>query len=76
MRLFRIIEGALKSTSVAIRRENANIISHIWLPDDILLLGTEAGEILLLENNEFRGVVYPTPSPGGGLRPLEASQRK
>ena len=51
VRLFRIIEGAFKSTTVAIRRENANVISHIWLPDDVLLLGTEAGEILLLENN-------------------------
>ncbi len=74
VRLFRIIDGAFKVTSVSIRRDNTNIISHIWLPDDVLLLGTEAGEILLLESNELRGVVYPTPSPGGVTSSTAGSQ--
>ena len=66
VRIFRIIDGAIKSTPLSIRRENANIISHCWMADEILLLGTEAGEILLIENNEYRGVVYPPQVPGGG----------
>jgi cilia- and flagella-associated protein 57 len=67
VRMFRIVDGVLKSTPLPVRRDNANFISHIWLPDDVLLLGTEGGEILLVENNEYRGVIYPSQSvPGMG----------
>lgn len=66
VRMFRIVDGVMKSSPLPVRRENANFISHIWLPDDILLLGTEGGEILLIENNEYRGVVFPAQTPGGG----------
>ena len=65
VRMFRIVDGVMKSSPLPVRRENANFISHIWLPDDILLLGTEGGEILLIENNEYRGVIFPSQSGPG-----------
>ena len=65
VKLIRIIEGAFKVVNLSVRRENANFTSHCWLPDDILILGTAQGEILLVENNEYRGVIYPSSAPGG-----------
>lgn len=59
VRIFRITEGQLRPVSVNTRRDQANFISHTWLWDDKLLLGTEGGEILLLESLEFRAVVNP-----------------
>ena len=59
IRIFRVMEGQLRPVSVNVRREHANFISHTWLWDDKLLLGTEAGEILLLEGLEYRACVYP-----------------
>jgi cilia- and flagella-associated protein 57 len=64
IRIFRVTEGQLRPVSVNVRREHANFISHTWLWDDKLLLGTEAGEILLLEGLEFRAVVYPVGGAG------------
>eukprot|EP01038_Epipyxis_sp_PR26KG_P006512 gene6512-8950_t len=60
LRLYRYIEGQLRPIGLTVRRDQANFISHCWLPDDHLLLGTEGGEILLIEGLEYRGVVYPT----------------
>jgi cilia- and flagella-associated protein 57 len=65
IKLIRILDGAFKITNIGVRRENANFISHCWLPDDILIVGTEQGEILLIESNEYRGVIYPSSMPGG-----------
>ena len=65
-RLYRIIEGAFKQLAMSVRRDDrTNFLSHCWLPDEILILGTSAGEILLIENNEYRGVIYPSSAPGG-----------
>jgi len=59
-RLFRYTEGQLRPIACATRKDHANFISHCWIPEDILILGTEGGEILLIENFEYRGLVYPT----------------
>jgi WD40 repeat protein len=60
IKFFRIVEGALRPALQTVRKDQANFISHCWLPDDLLLLGTEAGEILCVENNEYKGAIYPT----------------
>lgn len=61
IKVFRITDGQLRPVTLSFRRENANFISHCWLEEDQkLIIGTETGEILLLENLEFRGTVYPT----------------
>ena len=59
-RLFRYVEGQLRPIACGTRKDHANFISHCWIPEDILILGTEGGEILLIENFEYRGLVYPT----------------
>ena len=60
IKFFRIYEGTMRPAAQVVRKDQANFISHCWLPDDMLLLGTEAGEILLLENGEYKGAIYPT----------------
>lgn len=59
-KLFRLQEGQYKPISLSLRRDHAYFVSHSWLSDDKLVIGTEGGEILLVENFEFRGIVYPT----------------
>lgn len=60
VRLFRVTEGQLRPISVNVRRDShTNFLSHAWMWEEKLLLGTEGGEILLLENLEFRTVIYP-----------------
>ena len=72
VRIFRITEGQLRPVSVNTRRDHANFISHTWLWDDKLLLGTEGGEILLLEGLEYRAVVNPqlTENPNEPVCPI------
>jgi len=60
IKFFRIFEGTMRPAAQAVRKDQANFISHCWLPDDMLILGTESGEILLMENGEYKGVIYPT----------------
>ena len=59
-RLFRYVEGQLRPIACSTRKDHSNFISHCWIPEDILILGTEGGEVLLIENLEYRGQVYPT----------------
>lgn len=60
VRLFRVTEGQLRPISVNVRRDShTNFLSHAWMWEEKLLLGTEGGEIILLENLEFRAVIYP-----------------
>jgi cilia- and flagella-associated protein 57 len=72
IKVFRISDGQLRPVTLSFRRENTNFISHCWLvEDEKLVIGTEAGEILLLENLEFRAVVYPTGSESpDDIRPI------
>ncbi|KAJ1436600.1 quinon protein alcohol dehydrogenase-like superfamily [Ochromonadaceae sp. CCMP2298] len=57
LRLFRHSEGQLRQIALIVRRESANFISHVWLPEDNLLIGTDTGEIMFIENFEFRGYI-------------------
>lgn len=70
VRLFRIVEGQIRPVSINVRRDQANFISHSWLWDEKLVLGTEGGEILLIENLEFRAVVHPTPNDASDPLPI------
>lgn len=57
LRLFRFVEGQLRQATLTVRRELSNFISHLWLPDDNLLIGTDSGDIMFIENFEFRGYI-------------------
>jgi WD40 repeat protein len=45
LRFFRFIEGTLRPITFTIRRDSANFISHCWLNDEYLIIGTEHGEV-------------------------------
>ena len=60
-RLFRFVEGQFRPITCVIRKDQANVISYCWLAEDILILGTDAGEILFIDNYEYRGLIYPLP---------------
>lgn len=75
VKLFRVLEGVFKAVPISVRRDNGNFISHCWLADEILILGTEQGEILLVEAGEFRGVIYPTPGGGGSIIGIDGESK-
>lgn len=70
LRLFRFTEGQLRPLSLTVRRDQATFIGHCWLPDDNLVLATEAGEVLLVENYEYRAVIYPPAGEQEELVPI------
>ena len=57
---------------MSLRRDHANFMSHCWLPDERCVAGTEGGEIILIENFEFRTVIYPCGNEGEDLIPILA----
>lgn len=82
-RLFRLQEGQFKPATLNLRRDSANFLSYLWLKSsssngttnngNALVVGTEAGEILLIENLEFRAVLYPlAETPPSSLTPIYA----
>lgn len=70
LRFFRFIEGGLRPITFTIRRDSLNFISHAWLNDDQIIVGTENGEILLIESFEIRGHITTTRSEQEELSPI------
>lgn len=72
LKVFRIVDSQLKPVTLSLKREISNFLSYCWLEEDEkLVIGTEAGEILLLENLEFRSIIYPTGNePVEEIRPV------
>ncbi len=70
LRLFRFVEGQLRPLPVSVRKEQANFISHCWLPNEQLVVGTEAGELLMLESFEIRGFINPNKNDHEDLYPI------
>ena len=61
IRAFRIGDGQFRPINLSFRRDSANFISHCWLYDEEkLIVSTEAGEILMFENLEYRAQLFPT----------------
>lgn len=56
-RMFRLQDGQLKPMPFIPRRESINCISHCWLPEDNLVIGTDTGDIMYVENFEYRGLI-------------------
>lgn len=57
LKLFRFVEGQLRPLALTVRREQANFISHCWIPDENLIIGTETGDLMFIESLEFRGLI-------------------
>ena len=69
-KLLKYQEGHIKAMSMSMRRDHAHFTAHLWTSDDRCVVGTEAGEILLIENLEFRTVVYPCGNEGEDFVPI------
>lgn len=70
LRLFRYIEGQLRPMSITVRRDQANFISFAWLGEDQLIVGTEGGEIIIIENFEVRGAITTSKEDQEELYPV------
>jgi len=57
-RLLKFQEGHLKQLGMSLRRDYANFTSHAWLSNDRCIVGTEGGEVLLIENLDFKFVIF------------------
>jgi cilia- and flagella-associated protein 57 len=70
-KVLRFLEGALRPHNISLRRDTAHFTSHVWLKtNDRMVVATTQGEILLIENLEFRAIVYPTGAEGEEIVPV------
>jgi WD40 repeat protein len=68
VKLFRFAEGQMRPMSFNFRRENAQFTCYTWLPiDDRLIIGTAAGDLIMLENFEFRSMIGSGQVPAPAL---------
>eukprot|EP01065_Artemidia_motanka_P053301 TRINITY_DN985_c0_g2_i1.p1 TRINITY_DN985_c0_g2~~TRINITY_DN985_c0_g2_i1.p1 ORF type:complete len:1226 (+),score=563.45 TRINITY_DN985_c0_g2_i1:55-3678(+) len=65
-RFFRLQEGQLKPAPGGMgKRDPQNFLCHCWLPpDDRIVVSTDSGDLLLVENSEFKCVLQGSPSEG------------
>lgn len=70
LRLFRYIEGQLRPMSITVRRDQANFISYAWLADEQLVVGTEGGEIIIIESFEVRGAIMTSKEDADEFYPV------
>ena len=59
---------------MSLRRDNANFISHCWVSEDRCVVGTEGGELLLVEHLDFRALIYPCGNDNEDLVPILSIQ--
>ena len=55
-RIFRFTDSLFKQItgSVSAKRDPQNYKCHEWLSDERLVIGTSGGEILVMDNNDFK----------------------
>jgi len=65
-KFFRYADGQLKQAPGGMgKRDPQNFLSHIWLPpDDRIVVSSDNGDLLLVENSEFKCVLPLSPSDG------------
>ncbi|EAN96160.1 hypothetical protein, conserved [Trypanosoma cruzi] len=66
VRFLLLRDNQLRRASGGLREPVTNYMSHIWIPtENRLILSTENGDLILMENNEYK---YPLPmSPSDGV---------
>ena len=65
-RFLKLSEGQLKPAPGGMgKREPQNYLAHTWLPpEERVVVSTESGDLLLVENYEFRCILQGSPSEG------------
>ena len=76
LRLFRlsITNSSFRPVTVNLKRKQQNYISQLWLSSGQIALGTDTGEILIIENNATRAVLK-LPEPHTVVNSLAESSR-
>jgi len=64
LRFFRIVENSFRPISLNIKREPQNYVSQCWLPDDRIVVATSSGELMIIENFEFKCILSCSPGDG------------
>ena len=64
LRFFRILENAFRPATLSIKREPQDYVCQCWLPEDRVVVATENGELMIIENFEFKCVLSSSPSDG------------
>jgi len=65
-KFFRYADGQLKQAPGGMgKRDPQNFLAHVWLPpDDRIVVSTDNGDLLLVENSEFKCILPLSPSDG------------
>jgi hypothetical protein len=58
-RIFKIGEGTFKPLPLNFKREALDYSCHAWLPDDMMVVASRSGEIILFHNFEFCAIIAP-----------------
>jgi WD40 repeat protein len=61
LRLFRIVDNNLRGTTL--KKDQTNYLSHCWI-GEILVVGTESGEIHLIDNFELKSTILSNKDTG------------
>ncbi|MBN3302205.1 CFA57 protein, partial [Amia calva] len=61
-KLFRYAEGVLKQSNFQ-KLEAHNVLSHAWLSDERVIVGTESGRLLVMEGGDLRWEMSVAPKP-------------
>ncbi|KAH9582313.1 hypothetical protein LSM04_000234 [Trypanosoma melophagium] len=66
VKFFSLRDNQLRKASGGLREPVTNYLAHLWIPsENRLILSTESGDLVLMENNEYK---YPLPlSPSDGI---------
>ena len=62
LRFFRIVENSFRPVSLNIKREPQDYVAGAWLPDEKAVIATENGELLIIENFEYRCMLPTSPN--------------
>ena len=64
LRFFRVLEGGFRPVTLTIKREPQDYTCQCWLPEDRIVIAADSGELLIVENFEFKCVLSSSPSDG------------
>ena len=74
LRFFRVVESQLRPVTLGFKRDLQDYTCHLWLPDDRVIVGTDAGELLVVDAAamEFRAALASSPRGGKAARSMAA----
>ncbi|GMH89255.1 hypothetical protein TL16_g11401 [Triparma laevis f. inornata] len=64
LRFFRVLEGGFRPVTLNIKREPQDYTCQCWLPEDRVVIAADSGELLIIENFEFKCVLSSSPTDG------------